>query len=89
MTFKLTSNSLTIHVDNTGCIKIAKNPILNRKTKHIEIYYHFIRERVERKEINLEYVPSNENLADMFTKPLIPGMFKALAMVLFNSNLDE
>jgi hypothetical protein len=60
----------TIYEDNQGAIAMSQNPINHRKAKHIEIRYHFVRERVESQEIKLVYVPTGNQLADLLTKPL-------------------
>ena len=56
--------------DNKGAIDLSKNPKNHGRTKHIDVSYHFIRERILTKEIEVNYVPSSENLADVMTKPL-------------------
>ena len=59
---------ITIYEDNNGCISIANNPTNHRKTKHIDVKYHFSREQIEKNVIKLEYVPTGVQLADVFTK---------------------
>jgi hypothetical protein len=61
--------------DNESAIKIAHNPVQHNKTKHIEIRHHFIRDHVNRGKIDLSYVGTNEQLADIFTKPLDEARF--------------
>ncbi|KAK1661717.1 hypothetical protein QYE76_049876, partial [Lolium multiflorum] len=56
--------------DNESAIKIAYNPVQHSRTKHIEIRNHFIRDHVARGDIELIYVPTKDQLADIFTKPL-------------------
>ena len=56
--------------DNHSAIRIVKNPELHEKTKHIEVRYHFIRDQQKKKEIAVDYICSEEQLADIFTKPL-------------------
>ena len=63
--------------DNTGVIKLLDNPEFYKKTKHIDIKYHFIRELVEENKIRLLYINIKEQLADPFIKA-ISG--RALAM---------
>lgn len=63
---------ITIYEDNTGCISIANNPTLHKRTKHINMRYHFSREQIRTNEIVLKYIPTGEQKADMMTKPL-PG----------------
>jgi hypothetical protein len=60
----------TIYEDNQSCIALAKNPIHHGRTKHIDIQHHFIREKVESKEIELEYISTDNMVGDAFTKPL-------------------
>lgn len=59
-----------IFVDNQGAIALAKNPVYHQKSKHIDIKYHFVRSQIEDRSVELVYVPSDENVADMFTKPI-------------------
>ena len=64
--------------DNTSAISISKNPVMHSKTKHIPIKYHFLREQVLEQKVKLEYVPSKEQVADIFTKPLPREAFEYL-----------
>ena len=59
---------LTVFEDNIGCISLSKNPVSHRTSKHIEIRYHFVRERVQDGSLKLVYIPSSENIADVLTK---------------------
>ena len=56
--------------DNQSSIKLAHNPIYHARTKHIEIQHHFVREKIQSKEIDLIYCNTTDNVADIFTKPL-------------------
>ena len=49
---------------------MTKNPVQHSRTKHIEIRHHFIRDHVLNNDIVLEFVPTENKLADIFTKPL-------------------
>ena len=69
---------LPIMLDNTSAIIISKNLVLHSKTKHIAIKYHFLREQVVNKVVKLEYIASNEQIADIFTKPLLREQFEYL-----------
>ena len=64
--------------DNQSAIKIGHNPVQHNKTKHIEIRHHFIREHIARGDIDLFYVGTKDQLADIFTKPLDEAKFKEL-----------
>src|SRR5271170_6150601 len=59
-----------IHEDNQSSIALARNPVHHTCTKHIDIQYHFIREKVDSKEIELIYLPIDDMHADTLTKPL-------------------
>jgi hypothetical protein len=64
------SASTVIYSDNLSSIQLAKNPVFHARTKHIEVHYHFVRERVLSGEFELQYVPTDRQTADIFTKPL-------------------
>ena len=70
--------SIVIHCDNTSTINMSKNPMMHTKIKHIEIKYHFLREKVADKEVKLDYVNTKEQLVDIFTKPLSKDTFEYL-----------
>ena len=61
--------SIVIQIDNQGAMALSKNPIVQNRSKHIDIRYHFIREKVQNGFISLKYVPSECNVADLMTKP--------------------
>lgn len=69
-------NPITIYEDNNGCISIANNPTDHKRTKHIDIKYHYIREKVKEKLITLEYIPTDKHQADMLTKRLTAVKFE-------------
>ena len=56
--------------DNQGAIALAKNPVHHARTKHIDVQHHFVREKVERGLIRLEYCPTEDMMADVLTKAL-------------------
>lgn len=59
-----------VHQDNQGCIALSNNPIYHKRTKHIDVRFHYIREKVESHEVELVHVPTERQLADLLTKPL-------------------
>jgi hypothetical protein len=64
------SDCITIYGDNQGSIAIAKNPKNHSRTKHIDVQHHFVRELINMNIIQLPYVPTNIQVADIFTKSL-------------------
>ena len=59
-----------IYCDNNSAIALSKNPVFHKRSKHIDTRYHFIRELISNGEIYLEHCKSNDQYADIFTKPL-------------------
>jgi hypothetical protein len=56
--------------DNLGATYLSANPVFHARTKHIEIDYHFIRERVANKLLDIKFISSKDQIADGFTKAL-------------------
>ena len=63
--------------DNQGGIFLSVNPAHDRRLKHVDIRYHFIREYVESQRVNIVYISTDEMLADILTKPLGRVKFEA------------
>jgi hypothetical protein len=61
--------------DNESAVKLANNPVQHSRTKHIDIRHHFLRDHVAKKDILLEGVRTEDQLADIFTKPLDEARF--------------
>jgi hypothetical protein len=76
--FGLTYTHVPLLCDSTSAIIVAKNPVLHSKTKHIEVRYHFLRDHVEKGDIELSYVSTQDQLADIFTKPFDHATFARL-----------
>ena len=68
--FKNKLDEATLYSDNQSALCVAKNPIASQRIKHIDIKYHYIRDRINAGKIKVEYVPTDNNCADSFTKPL-------------------
>jgi hypothetical protein len=61
--------------DNIGALALASNPVYHARTKHIEVNYHFIREKVLNGDISIKYISTHDQLADIFTKGLSSARF--------------
>ncbi len=61
---------VVIYCDNISSILLANNPVYHARIKHIEVHYHFIREKVLAKEIDFIHVGTEDQVADIFTKVL-------------------
>ncbi|GMF62498.1 unnamed protein product [Phytophthora fragariaefolia] len=70
--------AVKIYEDNQGSIALAKNPEFHKRTKHIDIRYHFVREKVEDGQVVLQYVSTTDMLADIMTKPIPATQFGVL-----------
>jgi histone deacetylase 1/2 len=71
--------------DNLGATYLSANPVFHARTKHIEIDYHFVRERVAQKLLDVKLIGTNDQVADGFTKPLTAYKLQELKR---NLNLD-
>jgi hypothetical protein len=67
-----------ISIDNRGALVLTEDPSFHARSKHIDVQYHYTRERVEAGDTTFTYVRSEDNLADIFTKPLDTKPFKRL-----------
>jgi hypothetical protein len=65
-----------IHCDNQSCVKLSENPVSHDNSKHVEIKFHYIRDMVLRKAVLMQYLPTDEQIADVLTKPLAKSKFK-------------
>ena len=64
------SSPTTIYCDKLSSVQLARNLVFHTWTKHIEVHYHFVRERIFSGEVEPVYVPIGRQIADIFTKPL-------------------
>jgi hypothetical protein len=76
--YNIKLGSVPLLCDNKSAMKIAKIPVLHSRTKHINIRHHFLREKEANGDIARQNVKSEEQLADIFTKPLNERIFVRL-----------
>lgn len=68
--------SITIFEDNQSCIRAAEEPRVSKRMKHIDVKYKFINHAIENKEVNVIYIPTSEQTADIMTKSLGRNLFE-------------
>jgi hypothetical protein len=71
-------DATTLLGDNQGALDLTVSTKNHPRVKHIDIRFHFIREQVEFKTVSLQYVPTSEQIADLFSKPLANPAFNNL-----------
>jgi hypothetical protein len=64
--------------DNTSTISVAKNPVFHKKMRHVKRRHHFLRDHVEKGDIEMRYIVTKRQLDDIFTKPLDSSRFADL-----------
>ena len=74
-----------LYCDNQAAVSISHNDIHHHRTKHIDIRHHFIRDHVKQSNIKLQWIPTQEQLADGLTKPLEKIKFKKLMQGMMNN----
>jgi hypothetical protein len=70
--------TVTVYTDSQSAMSMVVNQRFSNRTKHVEIKYHYVREEATKGNILLKYVSTDENVADMMTKPLGPTKIAAL-----------
>uniref|UniRef100_A0A0A9DZR3 Reverse transcriptase Ty1/copia-type domain-containing protein n=1 Tax=Arundo donax TaxID=35708 RepID=A0A0A9DZR3_ARUDO len=68
--FGVTFDEVPLLCDNESAVKIATNSVQHSRTKHIDIQHHFLRDHVSKGDIKIGGISTNDQLADIFTKPL-------------------
>jgi hypothetical protein len=81
--------SITVQMDSNGALDLAKNAQFSQRTKHIDIKHHFIRDHMEKGDIELLYLPTDKNTADILTKPLERVKFERLRAQLGVQEMKE
>ena len=76
----------TIWCDNLSALALASNLVFHARTKHVEVDYHFIREKVTNKDVQFRHISTNDQLADVLTKALSSPRFISLRSKLMSSS---
>ncbi|XP_055840140.1 uncharacterized protein LOC129907788 isoform X2 [Episyrphus balteatus] len=80
---KYSKEATTMYCDNQGASFFANNEITHKRSKHIDIQYHYLKDKCSKNIISISYVPTNNNLADIFTKCLNKNKHIELSKKLF------
>ncbi|GJU03420.1 retrovirus-related pol polyprotein from transposon TNT 1-94 [Tanacetum coccineum] len=78
--YDINLDDIPVLCDNKGAIDLRKNPVLHSRIKHIEIHHHFLRDNVQKENISTEKVSSEDNIANILTKPLKREPFNLLKL---------
>jgi hypothetical protein len=85
--FGIKLNKVSLLCDNKSGVKLTNNPVQHARTKHIDVRHHFTRDHQQKGDISIENVGTENQLADIFTKPLDEKRFCKLRNVLDLSNM--
>ena len=80
---------IAIGEDNQSCIKLCQNPVKDKRSKHIETKFHFIRDKTEDGTISNHYVPTDKMEADVFTKSLHVSKVETFRTVLMGKDSTQ
>lgn len=72
-----------IYEDNQGTIALSKNPVCRQRSKHVDIKYNFVRSAHTEGKISIEYCPTTDMVADVFTKPVTKAKLERFNEYLF------
>jgi hypothetical protein len=76
--YGVTYRSVPLMCDTSSVICLAHNLVFHRRVKHIKVRYHFLRYHVEKGEIEMKFIDTERQLADIFIKPLDSSRFASL-----------
>jgi len=72
----------TLFCDKQGAIRLSKDSIFHARIKHIDVHFHFIRQTISQNHISLDYIPTTDMIADIFTKSLSFHKFSSFCSLL-------
>jgi hypothetical protein len=73
--FRVRFERVPLMCDNISVISVAKNPVFQKKMRHVERRHHFLRDHIEKGDIEMRYIDTERQLVDIFTKPLDSSRF--------------
>jgi hypothetical protein len=76
--YGVTYKSVPLMCNSSSAICLAHNPIFHERAKHIKVRHHFLRDHVEKGDIEMKFIDTQRQLADIFTKPLDSSHFASL-----------
>jgi hypothetical protein len=76
--FRVRFERVPLLCDNTSAISVAKNSVFHKKMRYVERRHHFLRDHVEKGDIEMRYIDTGRQLTDIFTKPLDSSRFTDL-----------
>ena len=82
------STSTLVYCDNVSAVYLSTNPVQHQRTKHVEIYLHFVRERVAIGDVRVLHVPTTSQFTDIFTKGLPTSVFSEFRSSLNICSID-
>jgi len=80
--FGIVTDTIPLLCDNTSALNMAKNPVQHKRTKHIDVRHHFLRDSVEKGNICMKFCKTEDQIADIFTKALSREQFEKNRMKL-------
>ena len=80
-------SNIILYSDNQAAITVCVKPVFHERSKHIDIRYFKIREDLKSEKLKLDYIPTSENIADLFTKFLPAPTLKLLCSKSFHNTL--
>ena len=85
---ELSGSCVRVFEDNQGVVTLAENPLSSARSEHIDVRFHFVRELLRAKKINIQFVTSEEQHADILTNSLAATPFKSHRRFLLNLPLE-
>ena len=82
------SNPIPIKIDNKSAITFASEPMVQQRSRHVDIKYHYLRDKLDDKTVVLDFIPTGDMTADIFTKPLPTPLFRKFRSALGVTSIE-